>query len=1762
MNRTIASSASAVAAAGGVRPEAPSPFAVAARRARADFPNRLWPTTLLFTAVSLLITLFNSSGRFVGDNRLEQYLNPARRLARTFSLWDAASGVGGAREDFWPGTTIPIAIIRGLGFGIATTERLWHTLCLVVAATGAVTVMRLFRPRIGVEHLICGALVAFSPFSVVFLLPSNLYFQYALGPWLLVAFVRGVREHEQWRWAAAFALTCFLAGNVDPPGLLANAAICVPAALYLVVVERSTTVGRVVRYIGRAALLSLFTMAAALTKTYFALPSFKLRLEQSESTSVGALTSSWPESIRGLGNWLSYIIVSGRQLKPHHEVFFRNPLVVLITFLPIVVAVVVLARSAWQPRVLFGAMTLQSLVLMVGGFPAQRPSPLGRALLWGMDGVQPLKGFRNTYKFGLGLTLGLGALCGMAVVEARSRIARHGGSRRLPLVLAGVVVTGLATPLWTGSMYDPDEQFSAVPSYWTDAFRYLERLPYGGRSMVVPATSRTRYRWGWVGDDILDSLDVRAHAVATGVPLSNPLSANLLEVLTLHAQDPVYRPGVIGPMARRLGITEIVVRNDLDWRALNLARPALFNGLRQDPDLELVASFGTPGDNVVGEGDDSAAARAERLLAPVEIYRVRLPAPIVRIGEDRPALVVSGDGGAYPELALAGLLGGDEPVVYSADSDSAGIVDELRRGGSVVISDSNRRRVRRLVNYEPDYSGPLAEGQDRERPASDIFAGTAGSQSVAWYPDATRIIGHSNVLGGETTEFRPAMAFDADPTTAWRISRYEVQLGRTMRVELRRPKLISGVHIQPMLDEQLLPTITSVELRFDTGSPILLEVDGTGRIDQSIRARLTSSIELSVVGFDRNAGSIGLVDVGFDGVDLREFTQVPDDLLRASNSDSSLRAALRSAPLAYMFRRVDRPVYRVQFGYGELNEQRPPEEQRLRRRFWTLGSRAFDVVGTGHLRRGLEDVTVNRLLGRPIEAVASASIPARRGAWAFAAVDGDPLTAWQGPPVAGTTVSVTTRVARPVSSVRIVSQVTDDSVLADEYLVTVAGRQTRARPQRPEGCPDADRTLRCAAVAVASFAEPVAAVEVQVAIVGVTKPADLNALAVRIDEIEINGERNPPIRPEQPLAAGCLDLGIAVSITDDVVEAVPVMASGNAGGLLAGADIPLQSCSAPQLGEGWHALVAGTAFVDRLKFTAADAPPAVRPPAISAPLELAERSAGRLSATTATNGRSIVTLRNSFDPAWRLRVGAGAPQAPFPADGVNAWRVEEAGALSLSFDYAPDSVLAKAILVSLAAVIGCAWLLLARRRHSAPMALAVAGVVSSVDPPMDRERRVGGLVAVLVPVSIIAGLIAGPAASALGLAAGWAAWRSRRPALVPGVMAVIMVVIVGLSTLLQSRPDLTPLDIGLATRRQVANEFGAVFGACLAIVVAVGAWASRSPLARHHLGRGPTRRDDFAARALRYRWVGSHWAAAAAAAAASLLIGRIAGRLPLVAGSDALVANLRRGSAYSLSVGYGAPAVSVPPLGPAAVAFSGLPRMTLLVATLAALAIVVCRSAGRLGGRRSATAAAAALALLPASWSSPLSMLLAGLFALLAITLADPSKLQPARGALCGLCVGLAVLARPDAVLVALVIGAWWLRRRPTTVAVLVAAGSMVTTVAPWCLFVWAWSPGPWLGGSWSAMVGEPSALAPIASWAVGGLAAVIVWRAWRRGVPLAGLEPLLAVAAVACIGAAFGEFGRDPFGWAAPAVAVALGGLARRVVGAGQSPDPVTNKA
>lgn len=1316
-------------------------------------PNRARMRLIAGTVLVLALgsTLLNDPGAYIADARFEHYWASDQYFSRHQWLWDSFRGLGKVTPYFAPFLAALLSLFAQVGIEAATAERLLQTLYLVTAALGMVAVLRLFRPNLGIEHLLAALVYTFSAYTSQFLLPSGLFLHYALSPWLVYAFGRGVRHRGGWRWPAAFALAVFVVGSLNVPSLIYAVVPLVPFAVYVVHVERVARWRDIAGFVARAGLLIALGSVATAMQLQGNSRLVTENLATTELPSTVSKSSSWGESWRGLGFWLTYFRSPLATARPEASDFFQSGPIVIATFVVPLTALCGLAWSRWRPRLLFAAMVLTGLVFMVGLYPVTHPTPVGELIDTAYQHILFLRGLRSGYKAGPSYAMGIAALFGVTVAQLGRRLRYltlesialwpRFARASLPIATAGVLFLS-SSPFWTGNLYSASDQMRAIPTYWQDAFRYINALPNDARVLILPGAERNRYRWGYVGDDIFDANLTHPHLLRQSFSQGAPEVASILTALDDSTANDVYRPGSFAPTARLLGIRWVVIRNDLAWEKMGAARPSQLNGLRADPNLHLVATFGQRGQNTTAASDTDGRLRGENQLPPVEVYEIDGVEGMVHLLPPGPPTLISGDGNAVVTLGLRQPIDRGPGVVFTGSTDAETLTRDLEEGAGVVVSDTNRRRSTQVTSSHNYYSYTLPDGQELERPPLHLFT-TPGSESVTTYGDASSITasGFGSTLTRFDNWYRPANAFDGDPTSSWRAGGSGDPVGQWIQADLRNQTSVSQVTLVPAASGSR--RVAAVELTFSDGSRTNA-VLGTGpethvqfspRVTRSVRVTITqvSGSGIPAVGFSE-------IEIGNAG-DLRERVAVPDDLFRAADSSPRLSNALANAPITYQFKRVR--------GLGG-----DEEEHDVRRQFRTIGARDFDIAGTLAIGTATDDAVIDSVLGGPVGAVGSTrnGSPALTGG--YLAIDGRLDTAWIAPVDNEPTLSVRLP-STEVDRVRVVAEPAGTAGSTGYSGITslevrIGDITTVCTPVS-----DAGGLPACEVDVPPSLAD-----HVELTVKGyepVAGPFGVRPVGIVDVSVEDGGVPLPMVAATDPIDSACRAVG---EIDGRQVFARLV---GTQGDLLDGRPIALVGCALISMDEGLHSfssLPIVRSAIDELDLSAGDA---ASPSAPSGSASVASSDPTDFNIVIDAPTGGVLTTGQSYAPGWQTDFG-GRSVAASERNGMSAWLVPPNTHGSFAVAYAPQRTyeFGLALLGGTAAL--CLLLVLRRREHVDVVVPADGAVVVDRHPLRGRTLLCLGIVVVAVGAvlaNLEGALLAAAAMVAIAISGtrliGWAA---------------------------------------------------------------------------------------------------------------------------------------------------------------------------------------------------------------------------------------------------------------------------------------------------------------------------------------------------------------------------------------------------------------------
>lgn len=1153
---------------------------------------RPWTAVGLLAAVCYLPLLLTHPGKVGADTKSYLYLDPGRLLGRAWSMWDPNVGLGTVPHQnigyLWPMGPF-YWTFETLGVPDWIAQRLWLGSILFLAGLGVRYLMRTLGQQ-GPGVAAAMFLYALSPYVLTLgarisalLLPFT-----ALG-WMLGLAIRATRERT-WVHPAWFALLVPTFGSTNATALLLVGlapALWIPYATFVLKEIRFREAVGVVARIGVLTVgASLWWIVGLWCQGAFGIDV----LRYTETARTVANASSAPELMRGIGYWYFYGDDKlGPWIEPSSS-YTQNPGLITLTYCIPILGLLAAGLVRWKHRAFFVTLIVGGLVVAIGAHP------------WG-DGAPIAAGFEVFLRSQAGLamrslpravpliSLSLAVLVGVGVTALGERLPRL---ERPSAAAIGLLALVCLPPLWLGQMVaDNLQRDEDLPPYWLEAAAAIDargrgEAGYTSRVLEVPGSDFASYRWGNTVDPITPGITDRPYVARELIPYGTPASADLLNSLDRQLQEEVLDPAALAPIARLMGVGDIVQRSDLAYERFNLARPRqVYELLREadgigdpdgfggdapqvpDPRLPLV-------DEVELGADPDLPNPPQVALFPVEGAGGTDPS-IVAAKPAGSSVLVAGNGDGLVAAAAAGLIDGTELIRYSGSAFAVGGEgdDELRAaiadGGALVVTDTNRRSGRRwgTVRETDGATETVDQGPSADDPSDNrlpVFEGAGtDSETVAVWRGGVEVVATSygNAIT-YTPEDRPAGALDDDPLTAWYTGAFADPRGEHIDISYDEPRTTDRIRLVQASRGVQNRWITEVRLRFDQGPDVVVPLGAESRQVQGQwidlgGERTFSSVSIEVVATDvgsretyADLSAIGFADIrlGDDDLRLQESFRPPTDLLDALGEDSAdlplaialtrLRArstaALRADPETAMVRDLDLPT-----------------------------ARSFAVAGDVRLADLATDEVIDQLLGLPgldeggVATDASRHLPGDLRARPTNAVDGDPTTHWSPGFLAQNSEWASYEQAEPITFDHMDLQVVADGRhTVPTRLRIVADGETAAVVDVPE---------------IEDRAEPDATVEV---------PIDLpEAVTGRTIEIHVDASRevttldwisnSPVVMPvgiaewgiegiREEIPTGAFDSGCRSDLLTVDGEAVPVRVTGTVEEALDGDALALGLC--------------------------------------------------------------------------------------------------------------------------------------------------------------------------------------------------------------------------------------------------------------------------------------------------------------------------------------------------------------------------------------------------------------------------------------------------------------------------------------------------------------------------------------------------------------------------------------------------------------------------
>lgn len=1354
------------------------------------FRDRVAWTVIAGLATFAYLPVFTDHpGRVAADTRQTMYLDASQFLSRALSMWDSAAHLGTVTHQniglafpmgtyFWLG--------QGLGVPVWVLQRFWLGSILLAAGLGVCVLLRTLGWR-GPGIVVAAVVYMGSPYVVQYSQRfSVLLLPWAALPWLVAVAHRALRA-PGWRWPAVFALVVLAAGSVNATALLlvglgpllwvilaVGGYRLVPVRDGLVAAARMTVLSLAV---------SLWWMVGLAIEAAFGVDI----LGFTETPREVAATSSGGEILRGLGYWLGY----GAERYYRNlaaPVAYQDRLWALALGTGIALAAVGLAfLLRFRFRAYFVMLVVLGMVVGVGAHPTEHGSWFGSVFLGLAENSTLGLALRSSSRAVPLVVLGVAVLLGAGVTALADRAPSWGRASAVAVVAAAIVASPAVV---SGDYVDPHwNRPEDVPRYWSDAATAIDANARGTRTLELPGLQFAVYRWGETFEPITPGILSTPVVSRELQPYGSVNATDLLGALDRRVQEGVLDPESVVPIARLLSAGQVLLRSDVAYERFDSPRPRslwrLLTGERAglgDP-----VGFGPATENA--PAPDTAPLLDERTLVepavadppPVAVFPVAEVSGVVRTVPAAFPVVLSGDGEGVVDAAAAGLVDGRSLLLYAASlaGDADGLRRALRDGAVLVVTDTNKRTARKWRSLRNSRSYVVRAGQSTAtelttQTAFDVFPGTGSRWQTVLERGPVRVTG-SPFAPQDTFEpgSRPALAFDGDARTAWKIAPYEQHFGKHVTLRSDTPITTDALTFVQAPGATVL--VGSVAVRFDGGPPVRFELDESSvaapgqRVQFAPRTFRRLDVELLSVRDTVDAAvtgrtPYGFAEIGVDGVVADEVVRVPSALLDMVGERSIDHA------LAFVFTRErSAPTERV----------RRDEERAIVRSFSVPDRRSFTLTGTVRLAANAADDVIDTVLGSAPRGAPTASsssrllggVPAR----ASAALDGDPATAWRSAFDHVQGASITVRTPEPVTFDRLDLRLLDDgrhSLPARLRIDTDDGTQIvefDPRAVAPDGTVPVELqpvTTRSVTVTVAEIVP----VEFRDAFTLAPKPQP-----VAIAELGIPGVR-------VPAPAALLD-----ECRDDLVtidgRPLPVRLRGSTADLLAGDAIPLRLCDgAVELAPGRHVLRTAVGLdagvdVDRVVLTSApggraaalDArgdPEVPRPEPVPPARLVSGGATSRRVVVPGSDDAVWLVLAESLNRGWRARQlgggdgGTGALGRSTLVNGfANGWYLGRApGARAVQLTWTPQRWQTMALAVSGLAVLGCLVMALSLLRRGRRLRPETRGrvVLAGVDPPLPTGPALaaGGVVAVvgmlLVPpaVGLVLGVVAFLAARA------------------------------------------------------------------------------------------------------------------------------------------------------------------------------------------------------------------------------------------------------------------------------------------------------------------------------------------------------------------------------------------------------------------------------
>ncbi|MEH0846296.1 alpha-(1-_3)-arabinofuranosyltransferase [Micromonospora sp. CPCC 205711] len=839
------------------------------------------PATALCLLLLTAVAFAQRPGQVTFDTKLDLAANPVHFLARALHLWNPEATSGELQNQAY-GYLFPMgpffAAGQLLGLPPWITQRLWCALLFGAAFYGLLLLARTMR--IGTEPTRYAAALGYAlaprVLTEIGALSSEVL-SAAMLPWVLLPLVRVRRIGSPRRAAALSALAVLGMGGINAAVVLL--ALVLPGVWLLSRRWDAAHLRLVGWWCVCVTAVCLWWIVPLLLLGQYSLPF----LDYIESSTTTTAVASLFQAVRGTNQWVAYI-VQGDPWWPAGWLLIDHPVLMALTAVLALLGLAGLAGNLLPERRFLVLGFLTGLTLLTMGYVGSLDSPLSEQVRNLLDG--PLAPLRNVHKLDpvLRLPLMLGFAHGVDAWATRLQTAarrRRPGLRLRPVVFVPVLalVLGAAAPAWTG-LLRPGPGWADLPPHWRAAATWLADRDALARTLMVPGSSFAQYDWGRTVDEPLQALAGAPWAVRHQIPLGSTGNTRMMDTVETVLSSGHGSAGLADFLARS-GFHHLLLRNDLDRTQVEAPPVAVLRrALAQSPGIVRVASFGSTGavGRAVGSPVDEDAGR----LPAVEVYEVRRPVAVASAVLTADVPTVSGGPETLLPLLEQGVVERDRPVVLAGDRASGATGDRW------IVTDGLRRRERNIGRVRDNLSQTLTatEAGRQGRVALDLLPFPGGNhQTVATYQGVREVTASSAVsfvdnLAPADPSHLPFAAVDGDATTAWHSAPLAGPVGQWLQLDLDTPRDVQQISVAFVGDLGVGWPVTRFRITTDRGAVDHDVVPDLGARTYYTLPGTTSSVRITVlaVADGRIDGGVGIRELSVPGITPRRALRVPADL--------------------------------------------------------------------------------------------------------------------------------------------------------------------------------------------------------------------------------------------------------------------------------------------------------------------------------------------------------------------------------------------------------------------------------------------------------------------------------------------------------------------------------------------------------------------------------------------------------------------------------------------------------------------------------------------------------------------------------------------------------------------------------------------------------------------------------------------------------------------------------------------------------------------